>query len=201
MPLADKTRIVYKTKSAQRKPLEQKTSIYLYIIVVRYTRITTKPQLENPKNSGGIKMVTRYFALRTSSAGREASVFTGRQPRQAALKAASRGHTDIYLRERGTKKLHHFRGSRVRVRAPANKPRWMAAQVWKPNVRKTGIIHLARPRKAKKARRRRKKARRARKVRRTRRRKTVRRKAKKARRTKRRPKRAKRRVKARRRRR
>jgi Non-histone chromosomal protein MC1 len=33
-------------------------------------------------------------------------VFTGKQPRQAALKAANRGYTDIRLRERGTKKVH-----------------------------------------------------------------------------------------------
>jgi len=33
--------------------------------------------------------------------------------RQAALKAANRGHTDIKLRERGTKKLHIFTGERV----------------------------------------------------------------------------------------
>lgn len=116
-------------------------------------------------------MTTRYFALRTSSSGKESSVFTGRQPRQAALKAASRGYTDIYLRERGSKKLHHFRGSRMRVRAPLNRPDWMSAQVWKPNVRKTGIIHLARPKKARKVRRVRRTRRKAKTARRTTRRK------------------------------
>ena len=54
-------------------------------------------------------MEKRYFALRTTEKGREVAVFTGRQPRQAALKAASRGVKDIFLRERGTKKLHRFR--------------------------------------------------------------------------------------------
>lgn len=93
---------------------------------------------------------TRYFALRTSSTGTENSVFTGRQPRQAALKAASRGFTTIFLRERGTKKLHQFRGERRKVRAPANRPDWMAAEVWKPNVKKMGVVHLAKPKKAKK---------------------------------------------------
>ncbi|MGY8745052.1 MAG: non-histone chromosomal MC1 family protein, partial [Candidatus Poseidoniales archaeon] len=33
-------------------------------------------------------------------------VFASRQPRGAALKAATRGHTDIRLRERGTKRVH-----------------------------------------------------------------------------------------------
>ncbi len=93
-------------------------------------------------------MEKRYFALRTSQAGKELAVFTGRQPRQAALKAASRGYTSIFLRERGTKKLHNFKGMRKKVRAPADRPDWMAAVVWKPNVRKLGVIHLAKPKKA-----------------------------------------------------
>ena len=96
----------------------------------------------------------RYFVLlRGGPRGREHSVFTGRQPRQAALKAASRGHTDIYLRERGTKKVHHFRGSRRRVAAPYDRPDWMASTVWKPNVRKVGIVRLEKPKAKKKARR------------------------------------------------
>ncbi|MBI1973908.1 chromosomal protein MC1 [Candidatus Micrarchaeota archaeon] len=108
-------------------------------------------------------MAIRYFALRTSQAGNEDAVFTGRQPRQAALKAASRGFTDIFLRERGSKKLHHFRGSRSKVRAPTNKPEWMPEMVWKPNVRKSGVVHLER-RSARSARRARRSARRARRT-------------------------------------
>ena len=44
----------------------------------------------------------RNFALRDEN-GNEIGVFAGKAPRQAALKAANRGHTDIKLRERGTK--------------------------------------------------------------------------------------------------
>jgi len=40
----------------------------------------------------------RNFALRDKD-GNEIGVFTGKQPRQAALKAANRGHKDIRLRE------------------------------------------------------------------------------------------------------
>jgi hypothetical protein len=101
-----------------------------------------------------MKMTVRYFALRTSESGKEKSVFTGRQPRQAALKAASRNYTSIYLRERGTSKLHFYKGVRRKVRAPVDRPSWMAAVVWKPNVRKMKIIHLKKPKKAKKAKRR-----------------------------------------------
>jgi hypothetical protein len=82
----------------------------------------------------------RYFTLvEGGTSGRETAVFTGKQPRQAALKAASRGKLDIWLRERGTKKFHHFKGSRSKVKAPENKPDWMADNVWKPNVKKVGI--------------------------------------------------------------
>ena len=51
----------------------------------------------------------RNFALRDKD-GNEIGVFSGKQPRQAALKAANRGFTDIRLRERGTKKVHIFQG-------------------------------------------------------------------------------------------
>ena len=129
-------------------------------------------------------MTVRYFALRTTEAGREKSVFTGRQPRQAALKAASRGFTTIFLRERGTKKLHYYKGLRKRVKAPVDRPDWMAAVVWKPNVKKMKVIHLVKPKK-KKAKKRKAKRRRApkrrvkRKAKRRVKRKTTRRKAKK----------------------
>lgn len=91
----------------------------------------------------------RYFALRTGGpSGRETAVYTGRSPRQAALKAASRGEKEIWLRERGTKKVHHFRGSREKVRAPENRPEWMPEMVWKPRVRKSGIVKLEREKRA-----------------------------------------------------
>ena len=41
----------------------------------------------------------RNFALRDAQ-GNEIGVFTGKSPRQAALKAANRGYTDIKLCER-----------------------------------------------------------------------------------------------------
>jgi hypothetical protein len=59
----------------------------------------------------------RNFALRDAE-GNEIGVFTGKSPRQAALKAANRGYTDIKLRERGTKKVHVFTGERVQVDKP-----------------------------------------------------------------------------------
>lgn len=84
----------------------------------------------------------RHYVLRRGN--KETAVFSGRSPRQAALKAATRGVTDIRLRERGTKKVHIFRGSVRKVAAPANRPSWMAAQVRKPNVKKVKIERLTR---------------------------------------------------------
>jgi hypothetical protein len=91
---------------------------------------------------GGTFMAeTRNFALRDEK-GNEIGVFTGKQPRQAALKAANRGITDIRLRERGTKKVHVFKGERVQVAKPKGAPAWMPETIWKPKVKKVGVEKL-----------------------------------------------------------
>lgn len=69
-------------------------------------------------------------------------VFTGFMPRDAALKAAARGIKNITIRERRTKKLHMYEGSREKVPAPINRPDWMPAEIWKSNVKKIGVEHL-----------------------------------------------------------
>ena len=84
----------------------------------------------------------RYFVLVDKNNKDTDHVFTGRSPRQAALKAANRGITDVRLRERGTKKVHIFKGERKQVDAPENRPDWMPAKVWKPFVKKVGIEKL-----------------------------------------------------------
>jgi hypothetical protein len=90
---------------------------------------------------------TRNYVLREKN-GKETGVFTGNQPRQAALKAANRSRgtkskpVEIRLRERGTKKLHIYKGWREVVAAPKNKPNWMPAKINKPNVKKVGIEKL-----------------------------------------------------------
>ena len=90
-----------------------------------------------PKN----EKETRNFALRDDK-GNEIGVFTGKSPRQAALKAANRGHKDIRLRERGTKKVHIFEGSRLQVKKPKSAPAWMPDKIWKPKVKKLGMEKL-----------------------------------------------------------
>ncbi len=90
---------------------------------------------------------TRNFVLRDQK-GNEHGVFTGKQPRQAALKVANRQKatkskpTVIRLRERGTKKVHVFNGWKEIVNAPKNKPAWMPDKISKPYVKKVGIEKL-----------------------------------------------------------
>ena len=69
-------------------------------------------------------------------------VFSNAQPRGAALKAASRGHTEIRLRERGTKRVQVFKGWREKVKAPAKRPAWLPDEVWMAKVKKVGVEHL-----------------------------------------------------------
>jgi hypothetical protein len=80
----------------------------------------------------------KYFVLQEG--GKDSNiVFASRQPRGAALKAASRGHTGIRLRERGTSRVHVFKGWREQVAAPSNGPAWLGDKVWKSNVKKLGV--------------------------------------------------------------
>jgi hypothetical protein len=87
---------------------------------------------------------TRNFVLRDED-GTEHGVFTGKQPRQAALKAANRCNgtksepVTIRLRERGTKKVQVFKGWKEIVKAPENRPSWMPEEISKPFVKKERI--------------------------------------------------------------
>ena len=83
----------------------------------------------------------KYFVL--MEGGKDTSqVFASRQPRGAALKAATRGVTDIRLRERGTKRVHVFTGRIDIVDKPANVPALLPYKIKKANVTKQGIEHL-----------------------------------------------------------
>jgi hypothetical protein len=90
---------------------------------------------------------TRNFVLLEKN-GKETGVFTGNQPRQAALKAANRSKgtkakpVEIRLREKRTKKVHVFKGWKELISAPKDKPAWMPNKINKPNVKKIGIEKL-----------------------------------------------------------
>ena len=93
----------------------------------------------------------RNFALRDRG-GNETSVFSGRTPRQAALKAARRlepagaeqraDRTELRLREKGTKKVHIYEGWAWEEAAPNDSPDWMPEEITEANVSKEGIEHL-----------------------------------------------------------
>ena len=91
---------------------------------------------------------TRNFVLRDEN-GNEHGIFTGKEPRQAALKAANRGDGTkskpeiIRLRERGTKKVHVFKAWKHIVAAPKNRPKWMSEKISKPFVKKDRIEKLS----------------------------------------------------------
>jgi len=87
----------------------------------------------------------KYYALREN--GKDVAIFTGKSPRQAALKAASKGKKNIELRERGKVpgkgwKVHIFKGERKQVPAPPGAPDWLGDKVWKSNVKKVGIKYI-----------------------------------------------------------
>ncbi|SDJ92322.1 Non-histone chromosomal protein MC1 [Halovenus aranensis] len=93
----------------------------------------------------------RNFALRQTG-GEETSVFSGRTPRQAALKAARRldpapseddaDPEELRLREKGEKKVHVYEGWAWEEHAPDDKPDWMPEEITKGNVSKEGVEHL-----------------------------------------------------------
>lgn len=88
------------------------------------------------------RMSKRYFVLQKDGEDTEHVFTSNKLPRAAALKAANRGFTDIVLRERGTKKLHLYQGSRSQIDAPKGKPDWMPDKIWEAKILKTGIKHL-----------------------------------------------------------
>jgi len=111
----------------------------------RSSRSSSRRSSSRRRSSRSIK----YYVLRQSNRDTE-HVFSGHSPRQAALKAATRGHKRIELRERGrrnrdgTISIHIFDGKREVVNAPANRPSWLPARVKKPIVRKVEVRRIER---------------------------------------------------------
>ena len=93
----------------------------------------------------------RNFVLREEN-GDESSVFSGRMPRQAALKAARRLEpapgedaaepVELRLREKGTDKVHIYEGWAWEENSPSDSPDWMPNEITEANVSKKGIEHL-----------------------------------------------------------
>jgi len=83
---------------------------------------------------------------------RRPASFSGRTPRQAALKAARRldpapsedvaDETELKLREKGTKKIHVYEGWAWEETSPDDSPDWMPEEITEANVSKQGIKKL-----------------------------------------------------------
>jgi hypothetical protein len=92
----------------------------------------------------------RRFALRTDD-GKEIGIFTGKSPRQAALKVANAygGSKEmpatVKLREFTKRKMHVFEVWKDVVDAPANKPAWLPAKINKAFVKKIKIEKMTTP--------------------------------------------------------
>jgi hypothetical protein len=83
----------------------------------------------------------KYFVL-MKDGNDTTQVFHSKQPRGAALKAASRGETEISLRERGTNRVHVFTGEKKMVAKPASAPDWLPDKINKANVKKVRIDRI-----------------------------------------------------------
>ena len=95
-----------------------------------------------------VETVKKTFAL-VNEKGEEVGKFVGRAARIAAIKAANKGHLNIVLREKGTKKLHYFKGTITQVAPSKTAPQWIVdaakkngGKIKKANVVKLGIAKL-----------------------------------------------------------
>lgn len=104
-----------------------------------------------PTKASSVKRVVRNFCLldiNNNDIGR----YAGKAPRQAALKIANQGITDIRLRETGVRrsrntpegkiteiKVHVFTGSKIQRARTDKDPEWLGPMVNIPHVDKVGI--------------------------------------------------------------
>ncbi|HOL44683.1 MAG TPA: non-histone chromosomal MC1 family protein [Methanothrix sp.] len=84
----------------------------------------------------------RYYVLLDDSYNDTNHVFHVTYPRQAALKAARRGYTKIYLRQRGTNKVHLYEGRRWKEVKKEGMPDFLPNEIWCAAVRKLGVIKI-----------------------------------------------------------
>lgn len=97
---------------------------------------TDTSKIETKKDNDSKKT----FELYNLETGQVVGVFTGKAPRQAALKAAAKGVTDIVLRPRGSAKpkdgivalLYRYRGTKVQKQWPMPYPEWMVKSLKVP---------------------------------------------------------------------
>jgi hypothetical protein len=110
-----------------------------------------QPVKKAPVAKKPIEGVEKRNFILMSMDGNDVGRYTGRAPRQAALKAANRGIKDIILREAGRRKvivkrnervvhvkLHYFKGDRATRSKTKADPEWMNDPVSFPIAEKMG---------------------------------------------------------------
>ncbi len=101
-----------------------------------------KPIFEEQKST--TKKESRTFVI-VNPDGTESGGYKGKIPSQAAKKAIKEicknlnEPVTLRIRERGTKKIHIFRGHVSLDQAPEKRPAWMPAMVKMAHVTKVGV--------------------------------------------------------------
>jgi hypothetical protein len=113
-----------------------------------------QPKQKRPEVQPVVEKKVRNFVLLNTD-NEEIGRYTGKAPRQAALKVANTGVTNIRLRETGVRrkvkvggkdkvevKIHLFKGSRKQRNKKASDPEWLPAKINYPVVKKKGVEWL-----------------------------------------------------------
>lgn len=121
------------------------------IKTTKKSKTTKKAQIKIKNKVSRSEMKKRNFVLLNTDM-EDIGRYTGKSPRQAALKVANSGVTDIRLRESGVRrrrktregvivevKIHKFTGKRVQRKKIETDPEWMPDKVNVPKVTKKGV--------------------------------------------------------------
>lgn len=132
--------------SKSSKPVEPKTK-------QKVKQPKQKRPQAPPKAETSEKKIRNFVLLNTDN--EEIGRYTGKAPRQAALKVANTGVTNIRLRETGVRrrvkvggkdktevKIHIFKGSRKQRNKTDTDPEWLPDKINYPVVKKKGVEWL-----------------------------------------------------------
>jgi hypothetical protein len=140
-----------KPSPAKKKPVQKVEDKEEEPIKTTKKKATKKAQIKIKNKVSRSEMKKRNFVLLNTDM-EDIGRYTGKSPRQAALKVANSGVTDIRLRESGVRrrrktregvivevKIHKFTGKRVQRKKIETDPEWMPDKVNVPKVTKKGV--------------------------------------------------------------
>ena len=93
------------------------------------------------KDSNSISKKKQYILLDKDLEDTN-SIFTGHKPSTAAKKVATRGHKLIRLRQKGTKRVHIYRGKYKFQKKTKSHPKWLKDEIKIGQVTKIQMIFL-----------------------------------------------------------